>query len=379
MNLSRVAISTIFLVNGFILANWVSRLPRVQEIYGMDHGTLGLILLTLASGAVIAMPFTGWVIYKFGSRKITSVASVFYCMVVPLVPLFPNLIVMGIVFFFIGMMIGTMDVAMNAQAVLVEQNMKKPIMSSFHAIFSAGMMLGAGSGALFVQLGFDLPAHLIIVATFALCLVLLSLGHFVPDPRQEKSKDDDALFHLPTKALWSIGLIAFCCMLGEGAMSDWSANYMKQIIHASEALAPLALAAFSTAMMSGRFIGDWVRAKVGDRRLMIFASLIALTGMMIILSGSNEWIVISGFFIVGLGLSTIVPIAYSIAGNTPGLASGVGISMVTTIGYTGFLFGPPIIGFVADRWNLWVALFIVLGLFALMFCLSYFRGRKVVF
>ncbi|MEO1517915.1 MAG: MFS transporter [Bacteroidota bacterium] len=375
----RTAVNVIFLINGFIYANWVSRLPRFQEQYEMDNGALGLILLLASIGALLSMPFAGWIIVKNGSRRVTLISSLLFCLIVPVFPLMPTAGSLGLAFFLMGIVTGIMDVAMNAQAVLVEQQWKKPILSSFHAIFSAGMMLGAGSGALFTHFELGLLWHLPAIGFASLFLALTVVRHLIPDPRsQDTSESEGPLFRLPSRALLGIGLIAFCCMLGEGAMSDWSTNFMENIAMADKSIAPLALAGFSTAMMCGRFLGDRARTAWGDARLLLFGGLLATLGIAVVLLFVHPWVSIGGFFIIGLGLATIVPIAYSIAGNSPGLAPGVGISMVTTIGYSGFLFGPPLIGFIADWQNLHLALFLVLALFLLMCLLSFVQYQKAM-
>lgn len=358
-----------FFINGFTYANWVARLPRIQEHYGLDNGGIGIMLLMTAVGALLAMPFTGWVIVRYGSRQVTRVAAVLFLGWVALLPLAPATGWLTLIFFGMGLAAGTMDVAMNAQAVLVEQAYRRPIMASFHAVFSAGMMLGAACGALFTRLGVDLLPHLLIIVSAGLVLAVISSQQLVFDRVQGPAETGNA-FRWPSRSLVGIGLIAFCCMLGEGAMADWSTNYLERVAGAGQAIAPLGLAAFSLAMMTGRFFGDYIRARLGDRRLLINSSLTATAGLMLALLLPEPTLIIAGFFLVGLGLATIVPIAYSTAGNAPGLAPGVGISMVTTIGYTGFLFGPPIIGFLADWQGLRLALALVLLLFLLMSILS---------
>jgi len=171
----------------------------------------------------------------------------------------------------------------------------------------------------------------------------------------------------------SIGVIAFCSMLGEGAMADWSTNYMENIAKADQALAPIGLSAFALAMTIGRIFGDGARIKFGDRALMVGCGIVATLGLSIAIIFSQPLMVITGLFIVGIGLSAIVPIAYSIAGHTKDLPPGVGLAMVTTVGYSGFLFGPPIIGFIAQWENLRIALGFVTLLFAVMTFLSFQR------
>jgi len=169
----------------------------------------------------------------------------------------------------------------------------------------------------------------------------------------------------------SIGVIALCCMLGEGAMADWTTNYMENISMAPKALAPLGLSSFALAMTVGRIFGDRARASFGDQKLMVVCSLISTFGIAIALIWTNPYTAISGFFLVGLGLSVIVPIAYSIAGNSTAVSPGVGLAMVTTVGYSGFLFGPPVIGFLADISSLRYALLFIGILFLIMTFLSW--------
>ncbi|GJM34011.1 MAG: MFS transporter [Saprospiraceae bacterium] len=372
---ARFAVSIIFFNNGFLYANWVSRLPRIQEIYGLDNGSLGMILLAVALGALVAMPFAGWVISSKGTRQITSIGALLFCGVIPFIPLMPGPLFLVALFFCMGITTGILDVAMNAQAVVVESSRKKPIMSSFHAIFSAGMMIGAGTGALFTSLNVTLFQHLIIISVFSLALAIWGIRYLLPDPVSATISNEKPGFRWPTKALVGIGFIAFCCMLGEGAMADWSTNYMRNVAKADKSLAPMGLAAFSFAMMLGRFMGDRMRIALGDSRLLMLSSLTAFLGMLLAILVAQPLVVIAGLFIVGLGLATIVPIAYSTAGAMPGLAPGVGISMVTTIGYSGFLFGPPLIGFLADWQGLRLALLLVLVLFVAMALLSFRQGR----
>lgn len=365
----RIAVKLIFFINGFVHANLASRFPRIQELFSIDNGTLGIVLLSSSIGALLAMPFTGWLIIRNGSRRITIAAVFLYCIFVPLIPLMPGIAGLAIIFFIMGLTAGMLDVSMNSQAVMVEQQHTKPIMTSFHALFSIGMVAGAGCGALFVKLQTSLFIHLSIVIGLSLIGALWARYHLIHDKPAEKVSEGPA-FRLPNASMISIGVIAFCCMLGEGAMADWSTNYMEKIAGASKALAPIGLSSFALAMTIGRFFGDSVRAKLGDRKLLVYLGLISSSGLIITLLFVHPLVVITGLFITGLGLSSIVPIAYSIAGNTKDLSPGVGLAMVTTVGYSGFLFGPPIIGFVADWQSLRLALTGVAILFIIMTLLS---------
>ncbi len=368
VNHSRLAVNLFFFINGFVHANLATRFPKIQELFTIDNGTLGLVLLASSLGAVFAMPFTGWLIIRNGSRKISIISVFSYCVFVPLVPIMPGLLGLIFIFFLMGVTAGMLDVSMNSQAVMVEQQLRKPIMTSFHALFSIGMVAGAGCGSLFIKLQSPLVIHLSIITIASISGALWARYHLIHDKPQEKQ--DGPAFRLPNSAMVSIGIIAFCCMLGEGAMADWSTNYMENIAHADKAFAPLGLSAFALAMTIGRIFGDSARAKFGDRKLMIACSLVSTFGLSLAMIFISPYAVLLGLFIVGLGLSVIVPIAYSIAGNSKELPPGVGLAMVTTVGYSGFLFGPPIIGVLADWQTLRIALSLVLILFIVMTGLS---------
>jgi MFS family permease len=372
---SRLAVKVIFFLNGFAHANYMARLPRIQEQFQIDNSLVGLTLLASSVGALFAMPFTGWLIIRNGSRKIGITSVIAYCCLVPFIPLMPSLAGLLFLFLLLGISAGMLDVSMNSQAVMVEQQLGKPIMTSFHALFSIGMMLGALAGSFFTKIGVGLFPHFAIISTLCLVPIFLSIKYLVND-KPEVKKTSEPLFRLPNTAMVSIGLIAFCSMLGEGTMADWSTNYLELIAKADPALAPIGLSAFALAMTIGRVLGDGARVKFGDRVLMILCGVISTTGLCFALIVNNPYLVIVGLFIVGLGLSVIVPIAYSIAGNSKDLPPGVGLAMVTTVGYSGFLFGPPIIGFLADWQNLRYALILVVVLFLLMTILSFLRKQK---
>ena len=369
MSPARLAVKIIFFLNGFVHANYFSRLPRIQDQFHIDDGVVGLVLLSSSIGALLAMPFTGWQILRNGSRRITIFSAFFYCLLIPFIPWITSLWLLIVLFFLLGVSSGMLDVAMNSQAVMVEKQLGKPIMTSFHALFSIGMMVGAVCGALFTKITSGLFIHFVSVSALSLVIVFIARYYLIHDKPQSKVVEGPA-FRLPNTAMVSIGIIAFCCMLGEGAMADWSTNYMENIAQADPSLAPLGLSAFALAMTIGRVFGDGARVRFGDRPLMIVCGLVSTVGLSIALIFVHPFAVIGGLFIVGLGLSAIVPIAYSIAGHTKDLPPGVGLAMVTTVGYSGFLFGPPIIGLLADAFTLRLALLMALFLFVLMTMLS---------
>ena len=372
MRINRLAVSFFFFINGFQYANWVARLPEVQALYGVSNTTLGTILLCSAAGAISAMPFAGLLTVRLGSRLVTIITALGFVFAVPFIPLISNLWVIYTLFFLFGVFGGSEDVAMNGQAVYVERLYKKPILASFHGVWSIGTALGAGFGALFAKLHIGLFPHLLSVSTLSLAMIAWAAFNLIKDDplsiSSEKGEKDteNSTFRLPTKAILPLGIIAFCGMTGEGAVGDWAAIYMHKVIGKDEAFSALAFGAFTTAMTIARLTGDHFTEKFGNRKQLIINSLLASVGLILVLAFNNQWTVLVGFFIVGLGLATVVPIIYSTAGNTEGVTPSVGIAMATTIGYSGFFVGPPVIGYLSDIYSLRVGLMFALLLFIIM-------------
>ncbi|WP_158550039.1 MFS transporter [Runella aurantiaca] len=366
---SRISVSLIFFICGFIYTNWSTRLPSIQTLFSLNNSTLGLMLLCVAVGSLTSMPLTGWLIARRGSKFATTLSLLLFCCSLFLFPLLSSTWHLAVFFYIIGAFMGALDVAMNAQAVAIEQRYNALMMSSFHAIFSVGMMLGALSGSFFVP--FTTTFHFTVVSAGSLVLAVACVFFLIPDT--VKPSNEGVAFRLPDRSMLFMGLIAFCAMLGEGAMADWSTNYLKNVLQTNAVMAPLGLSAFSAAMTIGRFGGDKIRTIFGDKRLILANSALAMLGLVVALMIPSVWVAIGGLFLVGLGLSTVIPIIYSNAGHNTSLPNGVGLAMVSTLGYFGFLFGPPVIGFLADSQGLRAALVFVVLLFGVMVVL----GRKI--
>jgi fucose permease len=237
------------------------------------------------------------------------------------------------------------------------------------------MALGAALGSLYASLNTPLLTHLVTASAVGAGIIGIARPALVRGDSQG-SANDQKVFQLPTPSLVTVGIIAFCCMLGEGAMADWSTNFMENVSGARQSFAPWGLASFAFAMTAGRVLGDSVRARWGDRKLLVLCSLMATAGLIMLVAVPGPALSVAAFFLVGLGLSVIVPIAYSIAGHNREVSPGAGIAMVTTIGYAGFLVGPPCIGYLADWMGLRWALGVILALFALMTLLSLSRKEE---
>lgn len=376
---NRIAVSTFFFINGFLYANWTARLPELQHFFGLNNAELGSVLFCIALGSMVSMPFAGWLGSRFGSDKIVSIVALLFCVAIPLVAISQNGWIIRLCFFFLGAASGSMDVTMNGQAVLVERLWGRIIFSSFHAIFSIGMALGAASGGIFSNFQIPLQSHLFIVSIIGVFPILWASTKLIKDTpiATEKAisagKTDK---FLALKAILPFGIIAFCCMTGEGSMVDWSAIFMNKVVGQSEVISAWAFGTFGVSMTIGRTFGDYFTIKLGRQKLMFIDACLAAVGLALALVFTSVWSTFLGFFLVGLGLSTIVPIVFSSAGNLKNISPSAGISMATSIGYTGFFVGPPTIGFLAEAFGLRAGLGFVLFLFVLMAGVLVFISRK---
>lgn len=378
--INRAAVSTFFFVNGFLYANWTSRLPELQRFFDLNNAQLGTVLFCIALGSMVAMPFAGWLGSKFGSDNIVKITALLFCVSIPMVSISQNEWIIRLCFFFLGAASGSMDVTMNGQAVLVERLWGKIIFSSFHAIFSIGMALGAASGGIFSKFQIPLQSHLIIIAILGVLLIIWASTRLIvdiPEKEQTVAKTNSTDKLLALKAILPFGIIAFCCMTGEGSMVDWSAIYMNKVVGQSEVLSAWAFGTFGVAMTIGRIFGDYFTEKLGKERLMLIDTVMSVIGLSIALVFVSTWSTFIGFFLVGLGLSTIVPIVFSSAGNLKNISPSAGISMATSIGYAGFFVGPPTIGYLSEAFGLRVGLGFVLALFILMALVLWGISRKL--
>ncbi|MDQ2904728.1 MAG: MFS transporter [Chloroflexota bacterium] len=373
---ARLAVALLFFLNGTILATWATRIPSIQARLALRPAELGLALLGTAAGALVAMNVSGYLAARFGSRSVTIIAAVILCLMLPLLALAPTLssLVTALVLF--GASNGSMDVAMNTQGVAVERQYGRPILNSFHACFSLGGLAGALIGGLVASRGIAPLPHFLGIALF--CVILtLSVARFLL-PAGAEAQRTAVAFARPTRAILALGLVAFCVVLGEGAMADWSAIYLNGTLRTGAGLAAVGYAAFSVMMAMGRGVGDQLTARLGARTMMQLGGIVAATGLTLALVVTWLPITLLGFGLVGAGFSVVFPLTLSAAGRTSKQAAGTAIAAVATCGYAGFLVGPPVIGFVADALSLRIALsFVVVLSLCATVCAHAVSGDKL--
>lgn len=355
-----LSIGFVFTCNSFMFGNWVTRIPDVKSALNLTDADLGLALLGAPVGALCIMPLSGWVISRLQLGRTLVVSSLVHMLSLPLLALASGFGTLTLALFFFGISNALMDIAMNASAALIERQQKRPLMATCHGFWSFGAMLGSGAGSLVVGLTPHTFYHLTIVALIAI-LVLFTLATRLWQIHEAR-QSGDKVFALPKGALLLLSLMAFCILLSEGGIADWSAIYMRDEVLASPYLIGLAYSGFSLLMAVGRLAGDAIIPKVGKKQVVFAGGIIAVVGLGAALLFHHPAVVIAGFSLAGFGYSCIVPVLFISAANEPGYAPGTGIAAVTTFGYSGFLVGPPFIGFLSEQFTL------TIGLGFILFC-----------
>lgn len=344
----RLGVSLLFLANGFAVGSWAPKIPEFAQRLSLSESALGIMIMIFGIGSLMMMPVAGAIAAKQGSVRISLVSGLALAPMLFLITLAPEQISGAVVMFLFGGFIGAMDVAMNANAVAVEKTMRRAIMSSCHAFWSLGGLIGAAIGGYLIE-HLGILGHAILVSV-AIGLLLVIAGPMLGgnDKPDETVAGAREKLRLPRTPLpWLIGMIALFSMIPEGAMLDWSALYLKNELGAPLAISGFAYAAFSLAMAAMRFAGDLVRDRFGPVKTLRGSAILGMVGLFIAGMAPNTTVALIGFAIAGVGISNMSPIIYSAAGSIPGVPSGNGLSVVTTLGYSGILFAPSVIGFIA--------------------------------
>ncbi len=340
----RLATFLVFSVNGAMVGTWVAHLPWLQDRLGISKATLGLCLLCMAAGALVSMPLTGHILDRLPSASVVRWTALAFCLMLPLPLLATSPYMLAAILFVFGASNGAMDVAMNAHGVGLQESLGRPIMSSLHGGWSVGGFTAAGLAALAAAAALDPRVESLIVG---LGLFGLSLWITRRLGASFTHSSEGHVLSLPTRPVILIGGLCFLVMLAEGAIGDWSGIYLRHNTGASPAGAALAFTGFSLGMAIARLGGDVVNEWIGATRLLRFGSaLVAIALGAVLLVGQTVPSVV-GFVFCGLGIANAVPLLFSAAGrvNPPGPS----LAAAFTLGYTGFIVGPPVIGVLSDQ------------------------------
>lgn len=350
-----------FFIAGFAIAAWAPLVPFVQTRLGLDARGLGLVLLCLGLGSMLAMPFAGALTARFGCRRVLVGTTLVACLAFPLLVAIENQPGVALSLFVFGAGIGCLDCAINIQAIIVERAAGRPMMSGFHGLFSVGGIVGAGGVSLMLLAGATpLLAVLVVIA-----LILLALGlsarHFLGGGGESSASG----FAWPRGVVLLIGALCFVLFLAEGALLDWGAVFLTSVRGVAPAQAGFGYAAFAATMTLGRLCGDAIVRRVGPGRIVVLGSLLAGLGFLLATLAADWRLVLLAYGLVGIGCSNVVPVLYSATGRQQVMPESQAVSAVTTLGYSGILMGPAAIGFVAQATSLPLAFGGIAALLAL--------------
>lgn len=369
MNKNRASISLLFFLCGINFASWATRIPDFKEQLHLNDSELGTILMGLPIGSLVSLPLAGWLITKYESKWICLVAVVMYIFILPILGYSPNSFGLFIGLFLFGMAGDILNIAMNTQVVTLEKSMNKLIMSSFHALFSLGLMLGALLGGIILTYQISSFHHLLMMGGLNLISIPFFWSNLLPDHFKKNNENREgknkSFFDLGPHLL-ILSFIAFCGMLCEGAMADWITLYFKESTFITTFSSTIGFTSFALSMVIGRSMGDYITKLFSIQNILTLNGILISVGLSITLMTTNEYIMIFGCLITGIGISTIIPIIYSEAGRSKNISPSVAIASVSTIAYVGFLVGPVFIGYLSNYMGLNKALYllVILGLLA---------------
>ncbi|HUE97288.1 MAG TPA: MFS transporter [Longimicrobiaceae bacterium] len=357
---ARAAVATGLLLSGASFASWVVRIPEVQRRLELSESTLGLTLFGVAAGGMLAMPLSGLLIGRYGSRPVALAALLSLAGSVALAPHAVGAFSLAAVLFMLGAATSVAAVALNTQAAAVERRMRRPIMSRLHALYSVGGLVGAGVGGLAAGSGVGAGWHLGVAAALVAAVALAIAPSLLrPGTDGVATEVARARFARPGRPLLLLGVVAFCVLFGEGAVADWSAVYLRDEAGAGPGLAAAGFAAFSLMMAAGRFAGDALTVRLGPAGAVRLGGFVAALGNAVAVVQNDPLLMVLGFAATGAGLSIVFPAVIAAAGRVSGSTPSSAITVVSSIGYLGLLAGPPLIGIVGEAVSLSVGMAIV--------------------
>ena len=375
---SALATRIVFFLAGFITATWAVIVPFARANTGVNEAQLGTLLLCLGVGALIAMPVTGWLTSRFGCRRVILVAVALIVISTPWLAVLSEPLLLALALLVFGIGIGVTDCAMNIQAILVEKQAAKPVMSGFHGMYSVGGIAGAGFMTLILAMGFSVLTGCLLAVAAVIIMTLISVSGLLT----YANPAEGPVFAVPRGSVLIIGIICFAVFLTEGTVLDWSAVYLTDVRAIPASLGGLGYTCFAIAMTVARLTGDRIISSLGRLPVVLGGALVAAAGMAMVTFIASWPLALLGYTLVGAGCANIVPVMFSAAGRQTVMPQAVAIPAITTLGYLGVLSGPAVIGYVAHythlgfSFSLIMALMLVVGAVSLTLNLGHNTAKE---
>ncbi|UOE51765.1 MFS transporter [Mucilaginibacter sp. SMC90] len=360
----RIANSVFFFISGFGYSSWASRIPSIKHQLNLNEAQLGLVLFAMPVGLMLTMPLTAKMIKHFSSRIMMLIGALAFSIILCLPGFMAYMWQLMVVLFFIGSTRNILGLSMNSQAVGIQALYDKSIMVTFHGIWSLAGFGGAAVGYLMVLFNIAPSYHLLFVG---IAMLILS-AMFYPSTYDYRPPEtpNKSVFSMPDKHLLKFSLICFASMACENTLYDWSGVYFEKVVHATKSFAEAGFVVYMVTMTIGRFAGDRVVSAIGVKRVLTYSSGLVLAGLLVSVFLPYTLTVYLGYAMIGLGVSCIVPLIFSMAGKSKTMNSSQALAAISTVGYLGFVIIPPIVGFIAQIANLQIAFFVVAAFAAMM-------------
>ncbi len=367
----RIAVGILFFLQGLCFASWASRIPSIQQRLDLSESELGMVLFALPVGSMASLPFAGYIVSRFGSRTVLTVALAVYTFILASLGLAATKWQLVGVLLCFGAAGNLSNISINTQAVGVEAIYQRSVMASFHGMWSVAGFTAAAIGSYMIGNGIPPYEHFLIMLGVILLTLTFTFRHTLKEDVSSGTASQK-LFVKPDKSLLNLGLITFCSMICEGAMFDWSGIYFQKVVHAQKAWIGAGYTTFMCTMATGRFVADWFSTRFGLRRTLQVSGLLTASGLLLAVIFPTLLPALAGFFLVGFGVSSIVPLVYSAAGRSKVMTAGMALAAVSSVGFLGFLFGPPLIGILAGLSSLRLS-FTFIALMGL--CITFVASR----
>lgn len=376
LNRIRWAVTLFYFTMGLCFSTWASRIPDIQESMGLSEADLGTVLFSIPFGQLLVMPFSGRLANKYGSHKTVVVGLVCYIVSLIGLGLATERWHLRVALFFFGMFSNLSNISVNTQGIFAEGLFRRAIMSSFHGAWSTAGFTGAFIGLGMLALNFSPLLHFVIIAVVLLGVIAFNYKYLVKVKGTPLPQKKRRIFSKPDPILLWLGIMAFCCMLSEGIMFDWSGVYFKDVVQAPGSLVVLGYASFMVMMAFGRFFGDTVIRRLGRRKVLQISGCMVSVGLLGAVLFPHIITATLAFMVVGLGVSTIVPNIFSIAGRNPNVPPSIALQTVSSVSFLGFMLGPPVIGYIAHATSLRIS-FAVIAVFGFGIALLVNRVKSI--
>ncbi|MEO8133897.1 MAG: MFS transporter [Betaproteobacteria bacterium] len=355
-----------FMALGTLAGTWGAHIPSVKAHYALSEATLSIVLLAAAIGTVSSLFIAGRIVGALGARRAAALAALLMSLSLGVVLEYPSVAVLLCAMLIFGASMSVFDVSINTEGSVLESLSGRAVMSNLHGMFSVGGMTGAALASYMLEFGVAPRLQLFIVCGATAIVAVLAARGMLETHAGSDEEDVKAHFAWPEGLLLVIGLLIFAGMTAEGVMYDWSVLYLSQDVGMSQSMAALGYAIFSGAMALARFGGDFLRSRYSERALLRFGASVAAIAMTVVLISADRWAALIGFAVAGAGLAPVAPILFNAATRVPGVSRAAAIASVTSIGYSGFMIGPPLIGGIATATSLTMALGVVVLASALL-------------